>query len=153
MARSIMALRDYSGEVTTLSVNDVTLTAANFDAQIAAWTALRDAIEDLTIGQIAHYSIAQYVPVSALNATNPFAQRESKWLVNYVGDVSGKKYSMEIGTADLGGTHLIEGTDNADLSDADWQAFITAFEAFVKAPDDISEAVTVTGARFVGRSS
>lgn len=153
MSRATMALRDYSNEITTTTVNGVALTSANFDAQVTAWTALRAAIQGLTLGVASQQSLSNFVPLSGATPSDPFAQREVKWLVNYHDTTTNKKYQTEIGTADLGDDHLVPGTDMADLSNADWVAFITAFEAFVRSPDNIANAVEVDSAYFVGRRS
>lgn len=152
MARAILTLKDFSDENTSVGVYSEALTAGNFAAQETEWTALRTAIQALTLGNTARHSIAQQTEVTTLPPSDPFAQRELKWLVSYVGNVSGKTFQIEMGTADPANDHLSGNTDQADLAQADWVAFITAFEAFAKSPDDITEAVTVTAARLVGRN-
>lgn len=152
MARAVMTLIDESLEKTTVAVNSAALSAGNFAAQETAWTALRTAMQALTLGGTVQHSLGQFTPLSYVVPTDPFAQREMKWLISYTGDTSGKTFQIELGTADIGNGHKVAGSDRADLTDADWVAFITAFEAFVRSPDDIAEAVTVTGARFVGRN-
>lgn len=152
MTRAIMTLNDYSAEKTSISVSSQALTAANFDAQVTAWTALRTAIQALTLGITHKQSLNTEVMLSSALPTDPTAQREIKWLVSYQGDTSGKLFQVELGTADLTGGHLVANTDLADLTDSDWTAFITAFEAFVRSPDSLTETVTVVGARFVGRN-
>lgn len=153
MSRATMSLRDYSNEMTTTTVNGVALTSANFDAQTTQWTALRAAIQGLTLGVTAQQSLSQFAQLSGATPSDPFAQREVKWLVNYHDAVTNKKYQTEIGTADLGDDHLVAGSDMADLTSADWVAFISAFEAFVRAPDNIANGVVVDSAYFVGRRS
>jgi hypothetical protein len=83
--------------------------------------------------------------------TSPYAQRELKWLVQYQGDSSGKLFSTEIAAPDIT-DNVVVNSDVADLSSADWVAFITAFEAYVRSPDNATETVTVIAARLVGRN-
>jgi len=83
--------------------------------------------------------------------TSPYAQRELKWLVTYSGNTSGKKFTIEIACPDVT-DNVVPNTDLADLASTDWAAFVTAFEAYVKSPDNGTEAVTVLSARVVGRN-
>lgn len=152
MTRSTMQFTDYSDEKSTVTVNGVALTAANFDAQATESAALAVAIGALSIGSLTQRTYAQVVLDDPDIPTNPFAQRELKWLISYQGDTSGKKYSMEIPCANLTGT-LVPGSDLADLTDTLWTNFITAFEAYARAPDNITENVSVISARVVGRNS
>jgi len=71
--------------------------------------------------------------------------------VSYQGDTSGKMFSIEIAAPNL--TDNLNGnSDQADLTSTDWAAFVTAFEAYVRSPDNGTETVTVVGARVVGRN-
>lgn len=151
-SRSILTLNDHSNEKTTATFTGATLSSANFDAQQTANTALRAAVQALTLGNTYRHALGNETQVTTLPATDPFAQREMKWLISYADTVTGKEYQLELGTADLADGHLIAGSDEADLSHADWVAFETAFEAFQVAPDT-GNAVAFTGARFVGRKS
>jgi len=47
---------------------------------------------------------------------------------------------------------VVPNTDVADITSTDWAAFVTAFEAYAKSPDDVAETVTVIDARVVGRN-
>jgi len=151
MARAVLTMADYSGEKTTTTVTSAALTAGNIADQTTDFTALRSAIQALTLGTPQSHSINQITQVSNALPTNPNAQREMKWLVTYSSGT--KNFQIEIGTADLGNDHLIPNSDMADLTNEDWQAFITAFEAFAVSPDDGTSAVTVVSAQFVGRRS
>jgi hypothetical protein len=106
MARAVMTLTDYSGERTTVTVNSATLNSANFDTEQTAWTTLRTAIQGLTLGNTYSHSLSQVLNVTTLPAPSPLAQRENKWLVTYADTVTGKRYQMEIGTAELDNGHL-----------------------------------------------
>lgn len=148
-----MTLQDYGREKTTTTLTSTVLTAANFDAQVTAWAALRAAMQALTLGTVFQHSLAQVVAVSDIPASDPFAQREMKWLINYHDTVTGKKFQSELGTADLGNDHLLAGTDDADLTDSDWTDYITAFQAFTKSPDNPANGVLVDTVYFVGRNT
>jgi len=144
-------ITDYSNEKSNFGVNSTVLTAGNFAAQQTLAAALATAIEDLTIGELTKQ--VALVPVIDTPAipTDPYAQRELKWLVRYQGDSSGKMFSIEIAAPDITG-NVVPNTDVADITSADWAAFVTAFEAYAKSPDDVAETVTVIDARVVGRN-
>lgn len=151
MARSTVTIRDYSQELSTFGYEAAVLTAGNIVAQTALHQALYDATEDIVIGVVAKQSVAQFIDQSSAIPTLAYAQREMKALVTYQGNTSGKKFQVEIAAPLLVG-QLVEGTDTFDLTTTEWAAWVTAFEAVAKSPDDVAEAVTVLGARFVGRN-
>jgi hypothetical protein len=84
-------------------------------------------------------------------ASNPYAQRELKWLVQYQGATSGKLFSVEIAAPDVT-DNVVVNSDVANLASTDWAAFVTAFNAYAKSPDNGTEAVAVVGAKLVGRN-
>jgi len=125
------------------------LTAANFTAQNGLISALFTATLDITLGAQAGTNILAASTRSSVNVSNPLAQRENKWLVRYH-DSSGVKFSVEVPTADL--SLLTEGTEFLNLADGGpIAAYVSAFEAVVKSPDDPTHAVTVDSIQFVGR--
>lgn len=144
-------IRDASSETSTTTVNSLALSAANFDARETLRVALGTAINNLSIGVLSKQTVTDIRDESAVIPSNPYAQREMKWLVTYQGSVSGKKFQMEIAAPNLT-DNLQPNSDEADLTSTDWAAFITAFEAYAIAPDTTSEAVTVLSARLVGRN-
>jgi len=144
-------ITDYSNEKSTTVLNTTVLTAGNFAAQQTLAAALAAAIEDLTIGELTKQINSVPVLDTPAIPTNPYAQREMKWLVSYQGDVSGKLFSSEIAAPDIT-DNVVPNTDVADITSTDWAAFVTAFEAYVKSPDDPTETVTVIGAHLVGRN-
>lgn len=152
MAKATAQYTDASNERSTVGIHSASLTSANLDAQLVLWSNLRLTMTDLSLGEISQHSIATQVNPAFTTPTDPFAQREIKWLVTYAGATTGKKFQLEIPCADLGGGHLVAGTDIADTGNADWAAFITDFELFAKSPDDVNEAVTFLSARLVGRN-
>lgn len=149
--RNNFVIRDYSNELSNFGVTSVEGNAGNLTAQLAAQTTLSSAIENLTIGHLDKYTYSIEGLNSPLTPSNPYAQREMKWLVSYMGDVSGKVFSIEIAAPNIT-DNVVPFSDIADLTSDDWAAFVTAFEAYAKSPDNGTEAVTVTGARLVGRN-
>lgn len=138
-SRLTLTVRDYSNELSTVSLPGLDLTAANFDAQDALWDALQTAIDAIIIGIISDRKLlAQDIDVSPDLPTNAFAQRELKWLVRWVGNVTGQ-HTSEIPTPDA--TLTLAGTDNLNLGVGAGAAFVTAFEAVVRDEGDASSDV------------
>lgn len=142
---------DASNEKSTSSMTAVALTALNFDAQEALFASLQSAMLNLTIGVLNKTQRASVTEGSNTPPVDPYAQRELKWLVSYAGVTSGKIFQVEIATPDLT-DNIVPGSDEALVTSSDWTAFITAFEAYVKSPDNGTEAVDFLNARLVGRN-
>lgn len=144
-------ITDYSDEKSSFGFLSVTGNAGNLTAQETAAAAVAAAVANLTIGVVSRELYAIQLIDAPGIATNPYAQREMKWLVTYVGNTSGKQFSIEIAAPDVT-DNTVPNSDVADLTSTDWVAFKTAFEAFAKSPDNGTEAVTVVKAHLVGRN-
>lgn len=142
---------DYSNEKSSFGVTSVTVNAGNIVAQQAAAATLVGAVDDLTIGAITKQGMNLVILDAPALPTDPYAQRELKWLVSYQGAVSGKIFQLEIPAPDIT-DNVVPNSDVADLTSTDWDNFITAFEAFAKSPDNGTEAVAVIKAVLVGRN-
>jgi len=149
--RNNFTIRDYSNELSSFGVTSVESNVGNYTAQLGLQVALSSAIENLTIGHLDKYTYVIEGLNSPATPSNVYAQREVKWLVSYVGDTSGKQFSIEIAAPDLTG-NLNGNSDVADLTSTDWVAFIDAFEDYARSPDNGTETVSVVGARVVGRN-
>jgi len=148
---NLIQITDYSNEKSNFNVTSITANAGNLAAQQTAAAALVAAIEDLTIGDLTKQIMQLEIVNSPSIPSNPYAQREVKWLVQYVGDSSGKIFSIEIAAPDLT-DNTLPNSDIADLTSTDWAAFVTAFESYVRSPDNGTETVTVLKAKVVGRN-
>jgi len=149
--RNPIQITDYSDEQSSFAVTSVTVNAGNLAAQQTLAADLVAAIDDLVIGEITKQEQCLVILDTPAIPTSPYAQRELKWLVRYTGNTSGKTFRVEIPTPDIT-DNVVPNTDIADLTSADWAAFVTAFEAYAKSPDNGTEAVTVVGATLVGRN-
>jgi len=136
---------DDSQETANVQFPTVNLTAANFTAQTGLFTDLLAAYADISLGVINRRRQNIQIVGSGSLAASPLSQRETKWIIHYsdtqatfAGGVTnpyyGKSFAVEMGTADLTGTHLSANSDFANLTDADIAAFVTAFEAFARSP-------------------
>jgi len=144
-------ITDFSNEKSSFGLTSITANAGNLAAQQTAAAALAGAIEDLTIGELTKQSMNLLILDTPAIPTSPYAQRELKWLVSYVGDSSGKIFQAEIAAPDIT-DNVVGNSDIADLASTDWAAFVTAFESYVRSPDNGTETVTVIKAQVVGRN-
>jgi len=151
VSKVTFSITDFSQENSTFGYDAAVLTAGNIVAQTALHATLKDATDDITIGHVSKQAIAQILVDDPGVPTTPYAQRELKALVTYQSVTSGKKWQLEIPAPALIG-NLVEGTDVFNLESTDWAAWVTAFVAAAKAPDDLSDSVIVLGARLVGRN-
>jgi len=149
--RNNFTIRDYSNETSSFGVTSVTGNAGNLTAQLALQTALSSAVENLSIGHLDKYTYVIEGLNSPVTPSNVYAQREIKWLVTYAGDTSGDVFQIEIAAPNLT-DNVVPNSDVADLSSDDWVAFIAAFEAYARSPQNGTETVTVQSAKLVGRN-
>lgn len=143
-----LSYRDYDSEIGNVRFPVATLTAANFDAQATLHTALKNATAALVLGQLAKEEIKNESIVSLANATDPAAQRELKWLVQYYA-ADNVLRTLEIPCAN---TAALDPNDpaHAEIGDGDIvDAFVAAFEAVIKV-NGVS-TVTVKEITLVGR--
>lgn len=132
----------YFGAITALTI-------AGFLTQFGA---LRTALGNIIKGTIQKEAwTGDSTVLSNAAPSDSTAQIELKWLVSYEGNTSKKKFRTELPTPDT--DKLIPGTDKADLTDTDIAAYVTAFEAIAKSPDDDTEAVNVLDITLVGRNN
>lgn len=146
-----VSVLDYSEETssTNFSIGAITaVSIAGFLTQFGAW---KTALGNIILGTVSKDRwVGDATDISNTPPASANAQIELKWLVTYEGATTKKKFRQELPTADP--DKLIPGTDKADLTDADIAAYITAFEAVAKSPDDDTEAVNVLDINLVGRN-
>lgn len=141
---------DFDSERSSFSVEGVDLTAANLVAQEALIASLVAATGLITEGTLNTETVVlRTETISSTPPTLGSAQREGKWLVTYVDDVTDETHQAEIPCPDFDllvpGSGLLNtgvGTDGAD--------FVAAFEAFVRGHG--TNTVTVLNVRHVGRN-
>jgi len=132
---------DYDGEPSSMQVNTVEITAANLDAQATLATALRTALNAITIGVVEQAVISDNIWDTVAPTTDPFGQREIKWTI-IAQDTAGNKFkSNEVPTANLvllenGDKYIIK---NGNVSVVAGAAAVTAFK-------DAYEAFAVSNA-------
>ena len=150
MGKASFSGLDFSSERSRFSVQMEDLTAGNIAAQLALVDALVTALGDFTYVPFGNVVNARDVP-SVGKATAEDGQREFKARVRYSDDSTGALFSVEV-PAPVRTGNLTAGTDFFNLAATDVAAFVAAFEALVKSPDDLANSVTVVNIQSVGRS-
>lgn len=153
-AVGVYTLLDWSNEKSNVTFYAGDITAVSLPGFLTEFGDLRDAVDDITLGTMHQEQwIGDRTLLSNALPASAVAQREFKWLVTYIGNTSGKKFQLEIPTANLTLTNVLqEGSDFADLDQTEMAAFVTAFEQIARTPDSDIETVTVQSIRIVGRN-
>jgi hypothetical protein len=142
---------DHSKEESGSKIHFGVVTALNLPILLTQLGNLRTSIENMIKGVIKK---DMWVGDSTIRnnqpPTDPSAAVELKLRFDYEGATSKKRYRVEIPTADT--SKLLENSDEVDLLDPEVAAFISAFEAIGRTPDDDAETINVLGGRMVGRN-
>lgn len=128
------------------------ITAVSLPGFLTDFGTYKAALAAITLGTIKKERwVGDDTLLSSVPPVSNLAQRESKFLVSYVGDTSQKTFTLEIPTADLAGITFSAG-DEIDLTVAPMPAFVAAFEQLARSPDDNTETVTILTVRHIGRN-
>jgi len=149
----VLSIRDYSKELSRFTVNFAGITVGNLGDILSQWGALKTATDAIILGvEAKEQLVLDNTILSAAVPASPFAQRELKLEITYVGDTTQKVFQLEIPTPDLAALTL-NNTDEVVLADGGvMAAWVTAFETIAKSPDDDTETVTVVQALVKGRN-
>lgn len=145
--------QDFSKEETTFGFHVGPITALTIAAFLTQFGALVDATDDIVLGTKSETSwTGDITKFDNDPPTDPNAQRERKFAVSYQGVTSFSKYTVTIGTANLGLADLFGANiDEVDLSQTQIAAWVTAFEALCKTPE--GEGTEVLAITAVGRNT
>lgn len=147
-------ITDYSDEKTRHNINLQAVTSANLDGLLTSIGSYQTALDAIVLGVIATEDVhARVDDISNALPASKFAQRETKLLIRYAGNTTGNVYTLTIGTPDLANLTITAGQEFVTLADGGiMAAWVTAFEAIARSPDDDTETVTVLSAQHVGRN-
>lgn len=149
-SRLVLTYLDYDGEKSVAEFRGVSMGAANFDAQVTLQDALETALLPFTRGtKHRRARVASEAILSSALPADQDAQRESKFLIRYHDNVTGKKLRTEIPCADLTQLDINKGV--VSPSDAQYIALKAAFEAFVVS--EVGNAVVMDSVTHVGRNT
>lgn len=158
------SLMDHNGERGTVGINTGAVTAVSLPGLLTEVGSLRGAIEGITLGVVAKEQLTVFnTPLANAPPADENAQVERAWLVSFEDDLPffddpvnaipnegyRKKFTLTIPTADLVG-RLLPNSDQADLTDTQIAAFISAFETTARSP--YGGTVNVLGMTAVGRN-
>ena len=158
MANLVFTYRDFSDEVSSVSIQVPAITSANFDvilgdSCIQGRGILRAAIDGVTRGLRVRESAVAVAESFGGTLTDQDAQREDGLRVWGRGEDSGKLFSITIPTADRANL-AVAGTDDVPLDGTEMAALVSALETYWKADYGAAlEDITIVRARLVGRAN
>lgn len=138
-----MTLRDWSRELASLTFPIRTVTAATLPDILTDGGAFEAAVDAVTLGVQAKQKLIAFENVDVSVPASSVAQRELAWVVHYhdneeyfdaptnsiYNENYGKPETLRIPTADVSDAALMQpNSDLADLTEARWVAFVTAFQ-------------------------
>jgi len=139
---------DYSEETSGSKVHFGVVNIVNFGVVLGMIGSLRTAITNLTKGVLRKDMwVGDSDVYTNTPPVDPTAQVELALRFKYEGATSKKQYRIHVPCADA--AVCLPNSDEVDLAHTDVAAFVTAFEALVKSPDDEAEAVLITGMNIV----
>jgi hypothetical protein len=152
------SFRDHTGETGSFRFYTGEITAVSIAGLLTALGTLQTALDALTLGVRAKQSWGEETIVSNDTPADQTAQREMVLRVSYRGATTQAPYTAYIPTVDPTKLNFVAGGGDAVIfsgggASAEVAAFVAAFEAVAKSPDDETEAVEITELRFVGQSS
>lgn len=161
-----LAMLDYSREKSAFSVITGDVTAVSLPGLLSDISDFRDAVDGICLGVQADEALRAYTNnLSNTPPASPLAQIEAAWLVTYEDNLPffddpvnaipnegfGKLFTITIPTADIGAAgRLLPNSDEADLTETNMAAFVTAFEAMARSP--YGGTVNVVKVTHVGRN-
>lgn len=152
--KSSITIADHGGETSTASFAHGEITSVSIGGFLTDWGNLKSAIDGVCIGTLKSESVKldETVLDNSLPAS-PYAQRELKLRVNYVGDSGGKPTYVTIACPDMSALTL-SGKNEVLLADGGaMAALVTAMETIMRYPETDTETITVQSAVIVGRNT
>lgn len=152
-ANAVFTLRDASKEDSVVKVYNGPITAISLPGYLTQLGDFRTALDNLTLCNIAREQwTGDVTELDQNQASNPFAQRELKLKIDYIGDNGSPIRHFTVAGPDLAALTIVN--DQIVLADGGvMEAFVTAAEAMMRHPLDDTEAITIVGAEIVGRNT
>lgn len=143
-----LSYKDHDREIGSVGFRGATLTVGNFAAQETLMDALVAAVLGVVLGvQEVETRVVIRTDENAIPPADPFAQRETKWLVRSR-DTNGNAVVHELPSADL--SLLVTNDNKMDIAAGAGLALVTALEAFALSKAGL--AITVDEIVHVGRN-
>lgn len=150
---------DVTHETGSFTMFTGAVTAVSIGGYLTALGAIQSATDAITLGVRRSQSwTGDLTTVTNAWPTDRSAQRESKLLVQYQDSVTEKPYTLTVPTIDYSKLNfVVGGGDNVEFAGAnastEIKAWVTAFEALGRSPDNDQNTVKVIGMRFVGSNT
>lgn len=150
-----ISLRDAGNEIGTVKLYGADITAENLDAQDTKWDALATLILAMQLGAMTQNTYINKTTYSTTQPTNG-AARELKLLIQGQ-SAAGKRASFTIPCLDVSKVNYVININAKDVvllsAPTAMTALITALNGFWVDKDDNTDAMTVIGAKVVGRNN
>lgn len=148
-------IADYDGEKSTMQFSSVEYNILTFADFLTAVGDFRDSVGGISGGAIQREILTTFNrKFDPLLPTDQNMQRERKWLIRYKDNVTFGVYTLEVPCAKVigaGALSLLQPASNkADLTRAEWIAFIADFAQVARSED--GNPVTFLDAVLVGRN-
>ena len=139
---------DFDGQTAQVSFDTTAPIAGNLVAQEALHDALAAAFLDIILGGAVNNEVTLRNEFAGTKPSTSVAQRNIQWVVTYRDTTTTSEFHVKIPMADISDATLFAtGTNQWDPADADWIAFVAAFEAYVLSP--AGNAVEVLNVAYV----
>lgn len=154
--RASITYGDVTEETSRVEIPIGAITAVSIAGFLTQFGAFQTATDAITLGTRRKQQwIGDDTTVTNAWPSDKAAQREAKLLVQYQDAVTEQPYTLTIPTIDFDVLNFVPGGGDAVLfsgagASAAIIAWVTAFEALGKSPDNDANAVEVIGMRFVG---
>lgn len=148
---------DYSDETSPLKIFNGAVTSTSIAGYITDLGEFRTLTQNLVLGVVQKEQwVGDNTLISSARPTDPDAQRERKGLVTYIGNTSGKSYTLTIPTirtkTSAGASLIVPGTDLFNLTLTPVAEWVAGFQSLARTPDSDTETVTIQEIRLVGRN-
>lgn len=150
-------IRDYTSETSAFELPSYQIDAANFATWLTGWGDFKTATDAIIVGVIADEMVRLYdTDISGAVPTSAFAQREIKLLIRFASDANpADVFRRSLPTPDLENLTFAPGvngfSDFIELADGGiMAAWVAAFEAVGRNPNDDTDTVTVVSAQVIG---
>jgi len=155
--KSALTITDYGAESSTVAFAHGPITVGTIAGFLTQWGTLKTAIDGVIVGVLKSETVKLDETVLNQNLpTSPYAQRELKLKVNYVGDSGGAPTYLTIACPDLSALTLV-GRNEVLLDDSAggnvMAPLVSAMEAIMVYPGTDDETITIQSAEIVGRNT
>jgi len=155
--KSTLTVVDHGAETSVVAFAHGPITVGTIAGFLTQWGALKTAIEGVIIGNLKSETVKLDETILNQNTpASPYAQRELKLKVNYVGDTDGPPTYVTIACPDLSQLTLV-GRNEVLLDDSAGNnvmaPLVAAMEAIMVYPGTDAETVTIQSAEIVGRNT